>query len=226
MRTSIMAAVIILCFTLTLFSILTINSFSSAKLSAQTNLNASVDSAMHALTLDNAYNSNTYENVVGDLLQQIILQSDSNGPIDVKILNANISEGLLDVEIVKTFTWMGLKRQVTCRRTVILEEYDNPPETPVTVYFKYFVMQEEEEVEITWREETTFIGALLRRPKQPKKPDYEFQGWSYQKDGEIIDDLTWQDYIIKEDNTTLLTAEDGTEYRTLTFYAVFKEKTK
>lgn len=202
MRISIMAATIILCFTLTLFSILTINSFSNTKVAAVTNLNASVDSVMHALQLEKTYDKGNYEEVVNDLLQNVILQADPNGILNVRILNANTEEGLLDVEIKKQFTWMGLKKEITTRRTVILEEYDNPPATPVTVYFMY----NDGTDDIVWREENTYEGAILRRPKQPKRANHDFDGWSLTAGGEKISDAEWQDYIIDvPEGTTVLT---------------------
>lgn len=192
MRISVMAATIILCFTLTLFSILTINSFSNTKVAAVTNLNASVDSVMHALQLEKTYDKGNYEEVVGDLLQNVILQADPNGILNVKILNANTEEGLIDVEIRKQFTWMGMKKEIVTRRTVILEEYDNPPAQEVTVYFMY----NDGTDDIVWREEHTYEGAILRRPKQPKVAGYDFDGWSLTEGGAKISDAEWQDYII------------------------------
>ena len=197
-----MAATIILCFTLTLFSILTINSFSNTKIAAVTNLNASVDSVMHALQLEKAYDKGNYEEVVNDLLQNVILQADPNGLLNVRILNANTEEGLIDVEIRKQFTWMGAKKEIVTRRTVILEEYDNPPAQAVTVYFMY----NDGTDDIVWREENTYEGAILRRPKQPKRVGYDFDGWSLTAGGNKITDAEWQDYIIDvPEGTTILT---------------------
>ena len=70
-----MAAVIILCFSLTIFSILTINSYESSKIEQQTSLNNATDSALHAIQLDKKYNKDNYEELANDLLQNIILQS-------------------------------------------------------------------------------------------------------------------------------------------------------
>jgi uncharacterized repeat protein (TIGR02543 family) len=197
-----MAATIILCFTLTLFSILTINSFSNTKVAAVTNLNASVDSVMHALQLEKTYDKGNYEEVVNDLLQNVILQADPNGILNVRILNANTEEGLLDVEIRKQFTWMGAKKEIVTKRTVILEEYDNPPAQAVTVYFMY----NDGTDDIVWREENTYEGAILRRPKQPKRAGYDFDGWSLTEGGNKISDADWQDYIIDvPEGTTILT---------------------
>ena len=71
--------------------------------------------------------------------------------------------------------------------------------------------------EIQWRQEDTFENALLRRPKQPKVQGFVFAGWTLGIDGEIIDDLTWQDYIITD-------VPNGPDGKVLTFYAVFEPK--
>lgn len=212
MRISIMASCIILCFTLTLFSILTINSYSNAKVAAITNLNASVDSTMHALQLEEAYTTDTYEKIVGELMQKIILQTDPNGILNVKILNANTEEGLIDIEVSKQFVWLGIKKDIKTRRTVILDEYDNPPTESITVFFKY----DDESGETVWRQEDTFVGALLRRPKQPKKAGYDFIGWSTVKGGTVISNEEWQNYIVPDVSTSP---------KTLNLYAVFALKT-
>ena len=206
-----MSCCIILCFTLTLFSILTINAYSDAKIATTTNLNSAVDSVMHAIQLDKTYNSENYEEIVGDLLQNIILQTTENGNLNVKILNVNTTEGLLDVEVTKQFIWHGIKKDIIVRRTVVLDEFENPPATPVIVHFKYM----EEENEVIWRVEDTFAGAILKRPKQPKKAGYVFSGWSLEKDGDIISDEAWQDYIVPK-------LDGGTDI--MTFYAIFTPK--
>jgi uncharacterized repeat protein (TIGR02543 family) len=208
-----MASCIILCFTLTLFSILTINSYSNAKVAATTSLNAAVDSTMHALQLEETYNADTYEEIVGELMQKIILQTDPNGILNVKILNANIEEGLIDVEVSKQFIWLGIKKDIKTRRTVILDEYEKSPSAAVSVFFKY----DGENGETVWRQEDTFIGALLRRPKQPKKAGYDFVGWTTDKNNttKIITNEEWQNYIIP--NVT-------SDPKCLELYAVFTPK--
>ena len=206
-----MAATIILCFMLTIMSVLTINSISSLKVSEQTSLNNAVDSAIRAIELDNTENSENYEKVVNDLLQLIILQSSSDGNINIKILEANTKEGLLDVEVKKTYTWFGIKKDVTARRTVILEEFENPEPEYVKVKFVY---RDIYNYEITHREGDTFVGAILKRPKNPKKQGYTFTGWSLTYGGPKITDDEWQNFIIPED-----TAVDGV----ITFYALFEE---
>lgn len=206
-----MASCIILCFTLTLFSILTINSYSNAKMAALTNLNSSVDSAMHSLQLDKTYDTDNYEQIVSDLMQSLILQTDPNGILNVKILNANTEEGLIDVEVKKQFIWLGLKKDIVTRRTVILDEYTNPPSAAITVLFKY----EDEEGEKVWREEETFVGALLKRPKQPKRTNYDFVGWSTIKGGTVISNEDWQNYIVPNVST---------DPKVFVLYAVFAPK--
>ena len=121
-----MAAVIILCFSLTIFSILTINSYESSKIEQQTSLNNATDSALHASQLDKKYNKDNYEELANDLLQNIILQSEANGVLNVKILEVNTKEGLLDVLVNKQYYWLGTKKTIETRRTVVLEEFGHP----------------------------------------------------------------------------------------------------
>ena len=216
-----MASTIILCFMLTIFSVLTINSFSSTRVAEQTSLNNVVDASMKAIQLDKEYNRENYEEVVNDLLQLVILQSASNGKIEVKILEANTQEGLLDVEVTKTYTWYGVKKDVVARRTVILEEFENPPAEATTVRFTFTDVNNQD---IIWRDDATFVGAILKRPKNPKKTGYTFKGWTLDASlniNTIITDAEWQNYVVPD-------TFDATEGRQigLTFYAVFEENTK
>ena len=216
-----MAAVIILCFSLTIFSILTIYSYESSKIEQQTSLNNATDSALHAIQLDKKYNKDNYEELANDLLQNIILQSEANGVLNVKILEVNTKEGLLDVLVNKQYYWLGTKKTIETRRTVVLEEIDDPTNfaEPVTVYFKY----NDGTNLITAKEESTYEMMILKRPKQPKKQGYKFVGWSYVENGSIISNEDWQDFTIplhNESGTPIVTDGDGNY--TLTFYAVFE----
>lgn len=211
-----MASTIILCFMLTIFSVLTINSVSSVRVEQQTTLDNVVDVSLKAIQLDKVYNQNNYEEVVNDLLQLVILQSASDGNIEIKILEANTKEGLLDVEVSKTYKWYGIKKQIVSRRTVILDEFENPPAEMTNVMFTY---KDNNNQEIVWRDDTTFVGAILKRPKNPKKQGYTFKGWSLEDTNEIskvISDDAWQNYVIPD----TLDSSSGKQ-RGLIFYAVF-----
>lgn len=204
-----MASTIVLCFMLTILSVLTINSVAATRVSEQTSLNNVVDASIKAIQLDKQYNQDNYEEVVSDLLQLIILQSTSDGNINIKILEANTKEGLLDVEVSKTYIWYGIKKQVVSRRTVILEEFENPPVDPATVMFIY---DDNDGNDIIWREDATFEGAILKRPKNPKKAGHTFAGWSLTENGSVISDDEWQNYLVNTNGTG-----------SIVFYAVFTQ---
>ncbi len=205
-----MAATIILCFSMVLLTILAVNSLSARKVEQQMSLNLAVDAAIKSLELDKDYNSLNYEDVVNDILQLVIMQSDSSGDIVVKILEANTKEGLVDIEVTKKYKWAGTIKSVSTRRTVILEEYENPPSKVVTVKFVYTNADGET---IVQREDETFVGALLRRPKNPKVAQQTFKGWTTVQNGTTpIEDADWQNYIVP----------DMAEGSTLYFYAIFQ----
>ena len=205
-----MAATIILCFSLVLLTILAVNSLSAIKVEQQMSLDIAVDSAIKSLEIDKDYNTLNYEDMVNDILQLVIMQSDSRGDIVVKILEANTKEGLIDIEVTKKYKWGPTTKSVTTRRTVILEEYENPPSKIVTVKFTYINADGET---ITHREDETFVGALLRRPKNPKVAQKTFKGWTTTAGGTTpIADADWQNYIVP----------DMDEGATLTFYAIFE----
>lgn len=213
-----MASTIILCFMLTILSVLTINSAAGMRVEQQTTLDTVVDASMKAIQLDKEYNQNNYEEVVNDLLQLILLQSASDGNIEIKILEANTKEGLLDIEVSKTYKWYGIKKNIVSRRTVILEEFENPPAEATNVMFIY---RDANDQEIVWRDDSTFVGAILRRPKNPKKQGHTFKGWSLEETNDVskvISDETWQNYVIPDTYNNATGRQTG-----LIFYAVFEQ---
>ena len=210
MRTSIMASTIIICFTFVLLTIMTVNSAYAKKVEQQTTLNNVVDASLKSIELDKEYNSLNYEDVVGDMVALIVAQSDTEGDVSVTILEANTKEGLLDIEVTKTYKWMGAVRQITTRRTVILEEFENPPSIEMLVKFVY---EDEGGQMCIQREDETFAGAILKRPKNPKVKNKTFVGWSLTDGGAKISDEEWQNYIVPEP-----ASETDTE---ITFYAIF-----
>ena len=204
-----MTATILICFILTLFAIITVNSYQATKTECLMSLTQATDSAINAIELDTQMNKSNYEQIIGDMLRDIILLSEGKGDINVKILEANTDEGLLDVKVTKMYTWFGLKREVSVKRTVIMEEFEYEPQISATVYFAY---EDGDDLNIV-REELTFKDAIIKRPKNPKKKGYTFTGWSLTPNGEIITDDEWQCFLVPAPN------QEGVVY----FYAVFEE---
>ena len=207
-----MTSTIIICFVLTLLSILTINSYTATKIEQQTTLDNVVNASIKSMELDEVVNESNYEQMIGNLNQLIVMQSDTKGTVEVKIVDANTQEGLLDIEVTKTYNWLGFKKKVVARRVIIMDEYDHPPATPVKIKFVY---NDASGNIVIWREDDTFSGALLRRPKNPKKQGYKFMGWSMvSATGTPVSDDEWQNFVIPEDITAIR------------FHAVFQEITQ
>jgi hypothetical protein len=209
-----MTTAIILCFVLTLLTIITINSFQSTKTACLMSLTQATDSAITAIEIDNQMNKNNYEEIVGNMLRDIILLSEGKGDINVKILEANTDEGLLDVQVTKIYKWFGLKREISIKRTVIMEEFEYEPQISVTamfVYDEHFTYNNKDDLNIV-REELTFKDAIIKRPKNPKMKGYTFMGWSLSPNGEIITNDEWQCFLVPSPDS------EGVVY----FYAVFE----
>lgn len=204
-----MTTAIILCFVLTLLTILTVNSFQSTKTACLMSLTQATDSAINAIELDTQMNKDNYEKIIGDMLRDIVLLSEGKGDINIKILEANTNEGLLDVQVTKIYKWFGLKREVSIKRTVIMEEFEYEPQISATVLFVYEDAGDKNIV----REELTFKDAIIKRPKNPKKKGYTFMGWSLEPNGTVITDDEWQCFLVPSPN------QDGQVY----FYAIFQE---
>ena len=135
------------------------------------------------------------EEFIADFNQNLILSIESDSVLEVNILSVDIEKGLLDVEVVETFAQPnGSKGTVSCRKTIILEEYksyapayyivdflvekENQPGAFIS--FKNFSICENSRVIVPSafpvRKGETFIGWSLDKPTAENNysPDCQF----------------------------------------------------
>lgn len=89
-------------------------------------LGVAVDNALTNVTIDKTYDIENQDEFIADFLEDLLLQLDSDSTVKVTIKDANISKGILSVDIVQEFTYNnGKSGSVNCERTVIFDRDKN-----------------------------------------------------------------------------------------------------
>lgn len=123
MKTFVQAAVIfliVLAASLLCFNLITGNTTDNE---AEKALAQSVEQSMYNALTNEVYSIHNNDEFIADFLTNLSLQVDSGASLHVRVIDADYVEGLLDVEVTETLTYPdGKTREVSCRRTVILED--------------------------------------------------------------------------------------------------------
>ena len=76
------------------------------------------------------------EEVCADFVQNFLLMQESDSDVTVNILNVDPVRGLLDVETETEYRGLsGSRKEITCRRTVLFDEWKNINKTYHKVRF-------------------------------------------------------------------------------------------
>jgi uncharacterized repeat protein (TIGR02543 family) len=177
---------------------MTVNNYMVRKNEMEEDLSVAMDAAMDSIKYnEDGYAITDYEKLISDLNQNILLQVTSNSDITIKVLYADLENGILDIEAVQKYKWAGTTKDVSVRRTVMLEEYVNENaenvEEVCTVVFKV-----NDEVYDTV---SVVYGEPLSKPVDPVIDGYTFNGWFLEGDTEdnIITKAEWEDFYVAED---------------------------
>lgn len=158
----------------------------------ETSLNAAVEQSLEQLKSEKGYKIETYQELVADFNQVLLLQMESDSDIQVSILAADVEKGVLDVKITETYrNILGKEEQIVCRKAVILEEFsDKKSYYTVTflvdgeIYSRYSICE----------------GGKLVQPEAPQKEGALFCYWV--KQGETqkceLEQITVEGEIILE----------------------------
>lgn len=123
MRTFAQAALIFLIVMVSVFVCFNIITGSITDNEAETTLSQSVEQALYTTLSERAYSIENQDEFVADFLINLTKQTQSKSELLVRILAADETNGLLDIEVTETITYPdGKVREVSCRKTVILEE--------------------------------------------------------------------------------------------------------
>lgn len=180
-------------------------------------LSVAVEQSLENLKLNKSYSVNNTDEFIADFLENLILSIESDSEVKVEILGVDVEKGLLDVNVVETFVQPnGSTNTVTCRKTVILEEYSKEAPRYHLVQFMSYAEGSEDLVE--FKTYSICEGSFVIVPKAaPTREGYEFKGWSLtlpSEDNDFSPETVNAEEIEKELKVN----------ESLVFFAVFAEK--
>lgn len=145
-------------------------------------LTVAVEQTLENMKIDKSYDVNSVEEFIADFNQNLILAIESDSTLEVNILSVDIEKGLLDVEVVETFVQPnGSKGTVSCRKTVILEEYKNY----APAYYSVDFLAEKEYKSAVFSNFKTFSicenSNVIVPSAFPVQEGHSFVGWSLDK---------------------------------------------
>ena len=204
MKSIVMAFTSILCLVLIVLSIFTISNYSTRKNEVEEALSAAMDAAMDNATFTGGFTEEKYMAMIGQLQQDLIVQLNSDGDLEIKILEVDMDNGLLDVEATQTFKWAGVEKSISVRRTIILEQYDDyeaDANSPKVCFLKFY-SDESMTMEYEELRQGIIPGENVEKPDTSlvNMPD-NFMGWYLEGDPEkqIFADLEWSFFTVTED---------------------------
>lgn len=103
--------------------ILTLYGRNVRQIETDVSLSQAIDASLEKVMDENEYTINTKEKFVADFMQMLLTQFSSTSNVKVSVLNADMSSGVLSIEITQDFAHPnGNTGTVTETRTVILEQ--------------------------------------------------------------------------------------------------------
>lgn len=145
----------------------------------ETALNTAVEQSLEQLKNKNGYKIETYQELIADFNQMLLLQMESNTDVQVDILTVDINKGVLDVKITGTYkNIMGKKQKEICRKSVILEEYSEKK-----AYYKITFLVDGK----VYHRYSICEGGTAVLPKTPIKSGKVFQYWIKQGENHKYD---------------------------------------
>ncbi len=206
MRSIVLTIISVTCMIFIVLTILTISGHVTRENEFEESLATALNAAMDNVTFTEGFTKENYMTLIGDLQQDIIIQLNSDGDIEIQLLEINLDEGILDIEVTQTYKWAGKDKKVSVRRTIILDEFNDSTGLPTgnTYFAKFFVYDEEltEFVELTENRQEITSGDVIKKPKIiPEKPGKEFVGWYLSTDDinkQVFEDNEWSMFTITE----------------------------
>ncbi len=216
MKNAIIACVLILLFIISSLILLTIYNQNTRQNELEDSLSAAVEQSLENLKIKKNYSIDNTDEFVADFLENLLVSIESDSDVKVEILSVDIEKGLLDVCVTETYRQPnGTKKNISCRKTIILEEYAQEP--PVQHTVRFMTVAPENNVDyVDYKVYSLTEGSLVIVPGvSPVKDGYTFVGWSTEKPT-VDNEYSPETIVISEVDGVLVVQEN------LTYYAVFE----
>lgn len=219
MKTAIVSCVLAFLLVITSLILFTIYGQNTRQNELEDSLSITIEQALENLKTNQNYSVANTEEFVADFVENLIISIDSDSEVKVEILSVDYEKGLLDVNVTETFDQPnGSVSSISCRKTVILEEYSQ--DTSQYFLIKFLTTQPGKDGEfVEFKTYSICEGSLFIAPSAtPSKEGYTFKGWSQDEPNESN---SYSPNLIDVDelDSSLVVNEN------LTFYAVFSKNT-
>ena len=217
MKNAIIASVLVLLFIISSLILLTVYNQNTRQNELEDNLSTAVEQALENLKIKKSYSIDNTDEFVADFLENLLVGIESDSEIKVEILSVDIEKGLLDVNVTETYKQPnGSKKSISCRKTIILEEYEQKPPAQYAVRFMTTVTGNDYDF-VDYKVYTLTHGSMVIVPgTNPEKEGYTFVGWSAEKP------TAENEYSPETINISDIDGKLAVEKK-LTYYAVFEE---
>lgn len=100
------------------------------------NLDKALERTMEILTIDPVYQiSKNDTEVAADFIENFLVNTTSDATFKIDIITVDPEKGLLDVQVSESYAQVIGTGKVSARKTVILDDWENPENTYFTIRF-------------------------------------------------------------------------------------------
>lgn len=100
------------------------------------NLDKALERTMEILTIDPVYQiSKNDTEVAADFIENFLVNTTSDAIFKIDIITVDPEKGLLDVQVSESYAQVIGTGKVSARKTVVLDDWENPDNTYFTVQF-------------------------------------------------------------------------------------------
>lgn len=195
MKQAIIGFLLIMILVLSGVSIYTIHNQTIRKNELDANMAAAMEQSMAVLAMDVAYReeADVSEERIIEFIQHFLSKTTSDSEFVIEILSVDTKEGLLDVRVTEEFSqFIPVKGHVECRKTMVLEEYENEREQfyPVTFWVGEQIVKQIH----------VYGGNTLLhlQPEDPVKEQAKFTGWRLDGSSHIYREEIGQLRVLQE----------------------------
>lgn len=152
----------------------------------ETSLSEAMEQSMKILTIHPVYHIDTSSNTdefAADFIQGFLMKITSNSDFTIEILGIDVEKGLLDVRVAERYKQIIGYGEISCRKTVILEDFEKEEEVfyQVSFWVPKEGGREESEYEYIMKQVNVHSGGNLNAAMLPQssmeRVGRTFCGW-------------------------------------------------
>lgn len=189
-----------ICFAITVFTIvivLNICNDNTRTNNLQDNLQSAMEASLETAMSENSYSINNTEELIADFMQGVALYLDENCSLDVAVKAADTSAGILSVSVTEHYqNQNGTITDITCEKTIILEEYDMDM---LGKYMVSYLIKDVSGNETLYKSYTLTEGSQVIVPVSPSVPGAVFKGWKLEETNTIMSTAQIQSLSLDKD---------------------------